>query len=949
MRFLTPLLVLLLGTCVRAQLGLHPPAVDWQQIVLPEGRVLYPKGYAARAKRVATLIELLEAKHGRSIGEKHYRFDLVLQTANTTINGYVGLAPFRSEFFLTPPQGRNLLGAGDWSDLLTIHEYRHVQQNSNERRGITKLASYLFGQQGWAGFSSFATPNWFSEGDAVIAETALTAFGRGRTPAFSAELRSLLDNDIIYRYPRARNGSFKKLVPDHYRYGYAILTYAREEFGNDVWKSVLHDGARYKGLFYPFSRALRKKTGYKTHQLYRTTMADLARLQDSARAVRPALVEGRPIGQSHNSVVDYNFPQRDGEGRLLALRSGYQYRPSLVVVDPDGGKDRVIAPVGIQREPYVDVRGNLAVWMENRQHPRYTNQQFSDVIVYELRTGRKRQVTENGKYFSPTLSPDRREVAVVSHDVLSGDPSLVILATQSGEVLEEYRVATNALVQPRFGPDGRTVYFLDQDYQGIAIRVLDRNGGKVRTVRERNTENIDMLRVAPNGWLTFSSGRDGVDNVFTLDPASGEMIQLTNVAIGALAPRFVDDNELVYVAPTPRGRRLRQLTVREGLPGGNLPVTPSVYERPGAYAAEASDLPATITVKDYPTRDASDKLFGYKLHSWTVAGTTVAPGFSVQGGNALNTIQTNATVLYNTNTDELITQAAVSYGGWFPVVTGTATFTERQFTQLFPGIDTSGRLRGVVQNLNQTSFGLTATVPLRWVKGEFRSLVSPSVGVSQFLLKDRAGEALPANFTSGQFGLTAAISRRRTFQQVFSTLSASVSLRYNRGFGSGDPGSSFLLRSRFTLPGFHRTHGFALTFDYQQEDATNPYQYPDFFQYTRGYDDVLNDNVYRFGLNYQLPVWYPDVGALGVYYLKRVRLNPFFDHGRYSLTQLEDAGLDPGQVINSAGLTVFIDGTIFNFADVAFGLEFSRRLSNHAFGPEAAGTPNFRFLAVTVL
>lgn len=939
MRLLPLLLILSLCTCGRAQIGLHPPSVDWQQIDIPEGRIIFPAGFEDRAKRIATLIELLEAKHNRSVGEKHDRFDLVLQTTNTTINGYVGLAPFRSEFFLTPPQQQNLLSATDWSDLLTIHEYRHVQQNSNERRGITRLASYLFGQTGWAGFSFLAIPNWYSEGDAVIAETAFSAGGRGRTPAFSGTLRALLDDDIVYAYPTARNGSFKKLVPDHYRYGYAMLTYGREAYGNDLWKSVFQDAAAYKGIFYSFSRALRKKTGYKTHQWYRKTMENLQARQDSAHVARGPFTEGSPLGQDHKSIVDYRFPQVDGTGAPLAIRSGFQYRPALVQVGDSETKDRVITHIGIQREPYVDVRGNLAVWMENRQHPRYTNLQFSEIILYELNSGRKRQLTEKGKYFSPTLSPDRKEIVAVWQDPLAGAPKLVVLETQSGTVKEEYRIAASSLLQPRFSADGQTIYFFHKNTGGIAIQALDRTDGKVRTLRERSPENIDHLR-AGDGFLTFSSSRDGVDNAYRMDVASAETQQLTNDRIGVLYPVIIDDR-IVYATPTPKGLHLRILPL-EPLPAAR-PSTPNFFERPAAYAEEVIDLPATVEAKDYPTSDVSNTLFGYKLHSWTVAGTTVAPGFSVTGGNALNTIQTAATVLYNTNTDELVTRADVSYGGLFPVLTGSVAFTERQFTQVLPGLDTSNQLQGVRQNLNQASFGLTASVPLRWVSGEFRTQVVPSVSLSQVVLKDRAGEALPANFTDTRLSLGVSSFRRRAFQQVMSTLGAAVSVLYDRGLAD-NTGSRFLLRSQLQLPGLHRTHGIRIEFDYQNESTRNVYQYPDFFQYSRGYDAPLADDAYRVGLNYQFPALYPDVGALGIYYLKRIRLNPFFDHGRYNLAQLRDA-----QTINSAGLQVIFDGTLFNLGDVTFGMEFSRLLNNHAFGPEDQGSPSFRFLAATLL
>jgi len=354
-------------------------------------------------------------------------------------------------------------------------------------------------------------------------------------------------------------------------------------------------------------------------------MTDLQRLQDSTRIARGPLVAGEPIGQTHKSVVNYRYPQADDQGRLLALRSGFQYRPALVVVDPAGGKDQVLTYVGIQREPYVDVRGNLAVWMENRQHPRYTNLQFSDIILYELNSGRKRQLTEKGKYFAPALSPDRKEIVAVRHDPLAGDPVLVILDTQSGAVTEEYPIQANAILQPRFSQDGRAVFFLHKNYQGIEIRQLDRNTRKMRAVRLRNKNNIDQLRVAPGGSLTFSSGTDGVDNVYRYtigDLHIGRLRQLTSESIGALHPRITDGGTLYYVSPTSHGLRLRQIVPADGSPEGlppgleyAHPAWPSFFERPAAYAEEVVDLPATVEARDYPTSDVSNTLFGYKLHS----------------------------------------------------------------------------------------------------------------------------------------------------------------------------------------------------------------------------------------------------------------------------------------------------------------------------------------------
>ena len=151
--------------------------------------------------------------------------NIVLQNQTVVPNGYVGLAPLVSEFYATPIEYTSLLGSMKWLDALAIHEYRHVQQLINTRKRITKLLYLLGGEIGWLVGSYLTVPNWYFEGDAVITETALTSAGRGRTPSFTAQQRALSLAGIDYSYMKARNGSFKDVVPDHYSLGYLMLTH----------------------------------------------------------------------------------------------------------------------------------------------------------------------------------------------------------------------------------------------------------------------------------------------------------------------------------------------------------------------------------------------------------------------------------------------------------------------------------------------------------------------------------------------------------------------------------------------------------------------------------------------------------------------------------------------------------------------------------------------------
>ena len=920
---LSLLFITFLCTCGRAQIGLHPPQIDYQQLQSDHARIIFPKGYEARARRVGSLLDEMQQHHTRSIGEKIYDVDLILQTATTEINGYVGLGPFRSEFFATPPQQLSFLSNTDWVDLLTIHEYRHVQQNSNERRGITKLFSWLQGQNGWSVFSFLATPNWFSEGDAVVYETALSGAGRGRTPAFSSTFRSLLDNSILYSYQKARNGSFKSLVPDHYRYGYNTLTYARERFGNDVWKSVLHDGAAYKGLIYPFNRALKRKTGYGTKALYETALLDLKAKQDSALTARGPVVEGEAFGEPSRKIRNYRFPSVDDQGRVIALYSAFEQTPALVVVDADGGKDKRLTSVGIQREPYVHVRGNLAVWMENRINPRYTNERFSEIMRYDMKSGRKVQLTRNSKYFSPALSFDRSRIVVVEHDPLAGDPAIVVLASNTGEVAAKYRIGTQSISFPRFSPDGNTVYFYDISFRGVALRALDLQSGKTKMLTERSHEPQDYLQVTEDGTIVFSNGRDGVDNVYQFNPESGRTRQLTNVKIGASFPCLSPNGYLYFSEATPRGQRLRRLNLSgetktaaglyPGLLAGNNPAGPNVFERPAAFSAETVDLTKNIEVKDYEISDFNDRLGGVQLHSWSFNGSYVTPGVEVEAANALNTVRARAGITYNIDEKRTSTGVNIDYGGFFPVLNFGLNSTGRLYDVLNPRRDT------VIVNrydFNQQRFSLGARVPLRWVNGDYQTQLTPGVSVGYLNTSDSERTEAPDGFSDLRLSLAGSILHRTAFKQVQPRFGAVARLSYASTLG-GPEGNRLLLQSSFFLPGLFPTHGLKIDFDFQTENTSNTYKFPNAFNYARGYGGALNDQVTRIGVNYQLPLLYPDFGIFGITYFQRVRLNAFYD---YSQLSIEGFNLSRPSV-HSVGGQLFFDNIWMNSAPISFGFQ----------------------------
>jgi hypothetical protein len=183
-RLLLPLLMLVATAAGAQTFGGNPPSIKWQQVNTPTARVIFSQGMDSVALRVAQTIARMNHVIQPTIGFKQRQVSIVLQNQTTISNAYVGLAPFRSEFYLTAGQNSFDVGSLPWPEQLAIHEFRHVQQYNNFNVGLSHGLNIIFGEGGQALANALSVPDWFFEGDAVYNETLVSRQGRGRLPFF---------------------------------------------------------------------------------------------------------------------------------------------------------------------------------------------------------------------------------------------------------------------------------------------------------------------------------------------------------------------------------------------------------------------------------------------------------------------------------------------------------------------------------------------------------------------------------------------------------------------------------------------------------------------------------------------------------------------------------------------------------------------------------------------
>lgn len=335
MKTISCLLLLLFPFALMAQsFGGNPPSVKWHQINTDTARVIFPAGLEQQGQRVANLIHYIDRYTRTSIGDRNKKVSIVLQNQTLESNGYVAMGPFRSEFYLTPPPASADLGSLKWEDQLAIHEYRHVLQYRNFNQGLTRVAYYVMGELGMAGFASTAVPNWFWEGDAVTMETALSLQGRGRLPAFFDGFRALSLEHRDYSYMKIRNGSYVDFTPNHYPLGYLMSMYGREHYGRTFWKDVTTDAVRYRGLFYPLSRSLKKRTGTNSAGFYHAMLKEYQPLWNNyAKEQRKP---GKALLEVPHTVTNYKYIYPVKPGEWLIYKDSYQQLAGFYLLDSSG-------------------------------------------------------------------------------------------------------------------------------------------------------------------------------------------------------------------------------------------------------------------------------------------------------------------------------------------------------------------------------------------------------------------------------------------------------------------------------------------------------------------------------------------------------------------------------------------------------------------------------------
>lgn len=905
--------VMFAGNVGAQEFGGFPPSIKWKQINTDTARILFSPEIDSQAQQIAAIIHRIITQRPNSLGSTVKKINILLQNYTTLANGYVALAPFRSEYYLIPGSDVFEFGANPWYQELATHEFRHVLQFSNFNKGVSRVASYILGEEGQALMNALVIPDWFWEGDAVHAETQLTPQGRGRNPYFFDGYKSLWSEGRKYSWMKLRSGSMKDYVPDYYQLGYLLVNYGYLKYGSDFWRKVTTDAVQYKGLIYPFQKAVKKYSGirYKTFR------------QQALNYYNQQVSRKRTDSITRATVTDYRYAQFIGKDSLLYEKSGYKTLPAFYIKDKNG--EHRLRLRNITSEDWFSYRKGMIAYTAYEPNARWGLIDYSTIYVYNIHSGEERKLTHKEKYLTPDIAPSAAKLVAVHVNSIA-ETTLEVMDME-GKVLKVIRPVNHYnFLQPKFIDENTIVVAERLPGSMMQLSIIDVTTEKKEVVIPSTPALIGEMYPYKNS-VYFVSSLTGNDDIYSIRLSDRKVFKLTSGATGKYYPGVFNDS-LTFSEFTSNGLLLREKfqSIQQAAETG-----------PGAW--EEVTLPFAVANADSSTNMLNDSTRQFSVsryhqgshlfyfHSWRPYYSRPEFTLSLFSDNILNTFSNQIYYRYNQNETSHAVGFTSSYAGLFPVINAGVEYTFSRTVK-----DTAQSYE-----LNQLEENIGFNIPLNFTGGRMCRFLNFGSAIVFNQTKGSGGIKSPYDRSYGylyQF-LTWSHYLPKAIQQIYPKFGYTISLAHRQLVSEN--GFQFSGTARLYLPSFGN-HSIVIDGSWQETD-TSDRTFSNRFANSRGYSAYYFSRMWRVGGNYHFPIVYPDVGIANIVFFQRIRGTVFYD-----FTKVYSANKAASKNLRSTGLEIYFDTKAWNELPISFGFRVSHLLDKGFSLQDNKGSNWFEFI-----
>jgi len=906
-KFLVPVLAFLASApLARAQfysLGSDPGSVKWSQIETDAYRIVYPSGMDSLARVYAVNLESARRVIGNSAGfvpNESYRKKLpvILHNFSATDNGMVTWAPRRIDL-LTIPSPYNPEAYPNEA-LLSLHESRHAAQMQFGNAYPFRWLNIIFGEMATGALSAVYPGPAFLEGDAVTAETALTNSGRGRNADFLEYYRVSFAEGVNRNWWQWRWGSFNKYTPDYYRAGYLLIAGMRTVYDEPDFTARYFDRLKkHHGFaFGNLQKTVYETSGKSLDSSFKEISAALKEEWDADRALRGPFPEARKITSPGRYFTSYESVEIVGN-QIYAVRTGIAEKASLVKIKPDGTQTRISSFATVASGLDYDEQTARLYWSEQLPDPRWELRSYSDIRYLDA-SGRVRNLTFRERFFNPV---NNGSVLAVAEYPEEGGSNIVILDALSGERKESIAAPDGTQVVEPVWVNGElyTSAIVEGGFCIFKVKGFECLLGPVSA----KINGMDTR----NGAILFTSDVNGVNELYSLNPADGKILRLSNTPDGATDFRFNPAGDSLYC--TILSTKGRDICVIPATPEHIDSFIPHIYTMAEELSSGEKELfsPGNTEISGVEKYSKLGHLF--KFHSWAplyvnvnkistisldnvsqLAGLGATALFQNELGSAWGTVAYHAG--HSTDGWHHSGHASINYEGWYPVIQAGIDFGDRYAQSSV--IEEKDKEKHIVKSSLDNplaSYYIKTYVPLVFNRGGLLRGLVPQVGFNgtNDLFEGKYVNSLSAS-------LRGYVMRRTPASAVYPKLGIGAEIG-----GYTRPGlESWFCPNAYAyvygyLPGIGRTHGIRLSLTAVRNFATGSYVSSSVSNIPRGFPASVTSLVaayptqVKMSFDYALPFASLDwAGLCPLFYLRNLEIDPHADWASFTTDDGKNKG-----------------------------------------------------------
>jgi hypothetical protein len=286
-----------------------------------------------------------------------------------------------------------------------------------------------------------------------------------------------------------------------------------------------------------------------------------------------------------------------------------------------------------------------------------------------------------------------------------------------------------------------------------------------------------------------------------------------------------------------------------------------------------------------------------------------AAGVSFMSQNDLSTATTVIGYAYDMAENTGKVTLDFNWQAWYPMIDIKSSY----------GTRTAYTDSSVRYNFNETMVSGGLTLPLIFTGGKYYKGFQLQAFTSWYNITDNTSpleNKLTGTIHSLDYSISAYRYIKQSYKDLYPRWGQTFTLKYSHSpLGDNDLGSIASIATRFYFPGIIQHHGIKIDFNWQQRNPGS-YAFSNQINLPRGYDNLYDEKIVCFALNYKFPFAYPDFSLGPIAYFKRIKANLFFDGGK-GTTHNEN------QKMQSTGVEITSDMHLLRFVfPVDLGFRF---------------------------